>query len=304
MESLTRITHTAAAIKKDDTHLRHVPAVTKCATVTKIAGNTAAHVGTAGIANIPPSCKTKPATAPTIQPLAERQVIIKTNKLQSAQSLRADTPERLCTTVNQAISQSNEVEFHHIKVLDTKQLPSGDILLHTATSAQAELIRQHPNTDYLKVFGTCAEVLVPTYGVVVHSIRTKAMDMSNQAALIEKFIMHNATLHKDLAIKKISWLTPLWQAKTVSSIIIDFTKPESANKVLYGGIRWEHAPHDCYKYHREHRIRQCYRCQKYGHIGPQCNCKNDICGHCAQGHSSKNCPHKDDESYPKKCALC
>lgn len=43
----------------------------------------------------------------------------------------------------------------------------------------------------------------------------------------------------------------------------------------------------------------CYKCSKYGHSSKKCR-NNEICGYCAQNHSSKNCQQKDDT----KCSNC
>ena len=50
-------------------------------------------------------------------------------------------------------------------------------------------------------------------------------------------------------------------------------------------------------------MRQCFKCQKYGHIGTQCKAPT-VCGYCAQGHDTRDCPSKSDRSVPRRCTTC
>jgi hypothetical protein len=87
------------------------------------------------------------------------------------------------------------------------------------------------------------------------------------------------------------------------TIIVEFTTPEDANKVIDEGLIWQGEPFQCERYDRQCRLKQCYKCQKYGHIGTQCKA-NTACGYCAETHSSKDCPSKVDKSAIRKCAVC
>lgn len=50
-------------------------------------------------------------------------------------------------------------------------------------------------------------------------------------------------------------------------------------------------------------MKQCFKCQHYGHIGTQCKA-TIACGYCAQEHESRECPFKLDRNVPRKCAAC
>jgi hypothetical protein len=57
------------------------------------------------------------------------------------------------------------------------------------------------------------------------------------------------------------------------------------------------------RYERKCRLKQCFQCQKYGHIGTQCKAAK-TCGYCAQQHSTWECPTKMDRESARKCAVC
>jgi hypothetical protein len=57
------------------------------------------------------------------------------------------------------------------------------------------------------------------------------------------------------------------------------------------------------RYERQCRLKQCFQCQKYGHIGTQCKAAK-TCGYCALEHNSRDCPTKADRDAARKCAAC
>lgn len=46
-------------------------------------------------------------------------------------------------------------------------------------------------------------------------------------------------------------------------------------------------------------LRQCYNCQKFGHLANQCKTKSSVCVNCSQNHRKDDC-----SSIIKKCANC
>lgn len=46
-------------------------------------------------------------------------------------------------------------------------------------------------------------------------------------------------------------------------------------------------------------LRQCYNCQKFGHLANQCKTKSSVCVNCGQNHRKEDC-----SSIIKKCANC
>ena len=104
-------------------------------------------------------------------------------------------------------------------------------------------------------------------------------------------------------IKYIGWLSRAALTKSASTIIVEFTTLEDANKVIDEGLIWQGEAFQCERYDRQCRLKQCYKCQKYGHIGTQCKAST-LYSYCAEPHSSKDCPTKVDKSAIRKCAVC
>lgn len=104
-------------------------------------------------------------------------------------------------------------------------------------------------------------------------------------------------------ISYVSWLTKDASKKRNSSLVVEFTRPEMANVIIYAGFLWEGLVHTCQLYDRSCRIKQCLRCYDYGHIGTQCNARQ-TCGHCAGGHESKACAAKNTTGFNPQCTVC
>jgi len=76
-----------------------------------------------------------------------------------------------------------------------------------------------------------------------------------------------------------------------------------ANAIIYAGMAWEGQIHTCQLYDRACRVKQCFRCYNYGHIGAQCDAAQ-TCGYCAELHETKYCKQKGAEGFTPRCAVC
>jgi hypothetical protein len=90
--------------------------------------------------------------------------------------------------------------------------------------------------------------------------------------------------------------------KMTTSIVITFTKAEDANTAIRQGIIWKGGHFPAETYEPGARIKQCYNCQKYGHIASQCS-GTKACQRCAKPHAIQDCP-EDKETGATKCGAC
>ncbi|KFA81825.1 hypothetical protein S40288_09566 [Stachybotrys chartarum IBT 40288] len=219
-----------------------------------------------------------------------------------------------------------------IKTVSTNQLKSGDLSIKTATIADMEALRQFLG-DWEQRIGNGSIIRTPSYGVLAHGIRTSLMNMEwfeevrdscqitgwkntekerdkkrtdrTQYTLLRdnSILQDNKPFIPNAEIKYIGWLTQNSKAKMASSIIVEFKRAEDANKIIDKGLIWQGEVFQYERYDRQCRLRQCFKCHKYGHIGTQCKA-NVVYGYCAQPHPTKECPAKNDRNAPRKCAAC
>ena len=138
----------------------------------------------------------------------------------------------------------------------------------------------------------------------MNGIAVNTINMKDQQGTIQRILADNHSVIPNAEITYVGWLTKEATKKKNSSIVVEFTKPEPANNIIYAGFLWEGLVHTCQLYDRSCRVKQCFRCYQYGHIGTQCSAPQ-ACGHCARGHQSKDCPAKSSTAeFVPKCAIC
>ncbi|OJD24284.1 hypothetical protein ACJ73_04357 [Blastomyces percursus] len=140
----------------------------------------------------------------------------------------------------------------------------------------------------------------------MHGVGTNKenIDPSRQAEAIEKIQTENATLHPGAKVAYVGWLTRSGVKKSASSLVVEFTTKEHADRAIREGMVLNAYHHDCELYDRSCKLKQCYKCQRYGHIGPQCSA-NETCGYCAESHNTRDCRRKEEEpDFTPKCVLC
>ena len=128
----------------------------------------------------------------------------------------------------------DNVPTNSVKVVAAHQLKSGDLQVFTSTSAEIQQLKQ--NTGWLKGLGDQAELIVPTYGVIVYGIPTKSINIKDQKATIRQILADNYTVIAEAKISYVGWLTREGPLKRASSIVIEFTAPEMANALIYAGM--------------------------------------------------------------------
>ncbi|KAH7248188.1 gag-like protein [Fusarium solani] len=191
--------------------------------------------------------------APPAQVL--REIIVNIRSPLTIAGLRAMNPRSLKAHVDRAIEQSGNEHIENIKTV-----------IKTATASDMEVLRQFAE-DWERRLGNGAAVRIPTYGVLVYGIRTNSIDVSQFEDIRDIILQENRPFIPSAGIKYIGWLTRKSAAKNASSIIIEFTRPQDANKIIDEGLIWQGEVFQCELYDRSCRLRQCFGCQGYDHIG-------------------------------------
>ena len=238
------------------------------------------------------------ATAPV-----QREIIVNIRNPHTIQTLRAMNPRAMKAHVDAAIVQSENEHIAKITTMSTNQLKSGDLSIRTATIGEMQTLRQFTD-DWVPRLGSGTSVRTPTYGVLVHGIRTSTIDMEKFGQVRNEILQANKPFIPTADIRYIGWLTGKTPpVKAMSSIIIEFTKAEDANKIIDEGLVWQGEMCQSERYERQCRLKQCFQCHKYGHIGTQCKAAR-TCGYCALEHRTSECPTRTERDATRKCAVC
>lgn len=177
---------------------------------------------------------------------------------------------------------------------------SGDYLLLAKDAATAErLIKNGP--EWVTCLGGNAEVVTPTYGVMVMNIPVSTFNPQEQQQMKQMLVGENFQLLEGYEINHLDWLLKPKPGQATGTMVISFLSKAGANAALAAEVlAWEGGIKRTVRYSRACRVLQCFKCYEYGHTTR--NCRNtEKCGHCAQEHLTKDCPAP---TGTKTCALC
>ncbi|KAG9511473.1 hypothetical protein KCV07_g10146, partial [Aureobasidium melanogenum] len=246
-------------------------------------------------------------TATSAAPISSKQareIRVKTNfnNDNRPRAGHSRTSKQIVTMANAGIAkaglQQGPTGSHTIEMA-TVQV-SGDYLLLAKDAATAErLIKNGPK--WVTCLGGNAEVITPTYGVMVTNIPVSTFNPQEQQQMKQMLVGENYQLLHGYEINHLDWLLKPKPGQATGTMVISFLSKAGANAALAAEIlAWEGGIKRTVRYSRACRVLQCFKCYEYGHTTR--NCRNtEVCGHCAQEHLTKDCPTPNGA---KKCTLC
>lgn len=229
----------------------------------------------------------------------QRGFTVKITNKDIIQAYRQMSNEQLQNHIQKALQNSGDNAIKQLEISAAKQLKSGDIYVYTKSMESANILRDRQEW-WTPRLGTGAHVPTPTYGVLVHGFPTTFDPKKPEH--IAALELENQNVVEGFKTAFVGWLTVAGSKKKHSSLIIEFINPAMANKMIDEVCLWKKEMFQVVKYDKALRLKQCFNCHRYGHIGTQCR-DNAKCGHCAKNHPSKECttPHNLEEI---KCANC
>ena len=226
---------------------------------------------------------------------SDYKLVVKLSDKGVVARLRGLEPQQILKEANDAIRVDKGILEEHLPIVvqGLKQLRSGDFEVHTEKLEHVRILQAA--THWVSVFGANARVHINTYGVLVHSIRPKSLDLDNPsevakvADLIFNINRTKLSLFTKLeSITYIGWLKSDIIGLKSTSIKVEFDTPELANEVIRKGLDWDGQAHSVERYVTQSKTMQCFICQSYGRIGSQC-LSTTKCAKCADHHNTKSC---------------
>lgn len=180
--------------------------------------------------------------APQTQTL--REIIVNIRDPITIASIRAMNPRSLKAHVDRAIEQSSNEHIRKLKTVSANQLKSGDLSVKTATTKDMKALRQYAE-DWENHIGNGAAVRIPTYGVLAHGIRTSSMNMDRFTEIRDDLLQDDKAFIPRADIKYVGWLTQSASKKTASSVVVELSRAEDANKLIDEGLIWQGQVFQC-----------------------------------------------------------
>ena len=143
-----------------------------------------------------------------------------------------------------------------------------------------------------------AKQIKPTYGIVVHGVSKKDLDITNLLKVKEQLEeKNNITIFKVMPLMK----QPRNPFAPTHSIVIFTETPIQANKCITDGILIDYQRYPANRFVPQYQITQCFKCYRYGHRAEACNTHLTSCGKCSENHLTKECLSNTETLC---CILC
>jgi len=226
-----------------------------------------------------------------------KEILVKVSSPEEANTNKKLSAEDLIAKIKQGADTTPALR----KVIAVKKLASGDIILHTANTADKLALEQE--TNWVSRIAPSAQIHHKTYAVLIHGVRTASFRQDAGEKPARQLEKENAHLHSEMRIVRTNWITRLSDKREFSSLIVEVDNAATANRMISEGVLFGFELKIVELYDRACRITQCFNCQKYGsHTKKYCQ-KQTACGLCSGGHPTETCPAKEDKER-RRCAAC
>ena len=215
------------------------------------------------------------------------------NASEQAKATCANTSEENLTKgLQKAIA---DIGLEPAKISAVKKTPSHGLRICCSSEEAAKELRK---LDWEKPLEG-ARLVESLYGIVVHGVPKASINFECDAQEQIKFKIEQSNLETI----KVARVTPLRKrAKNpdadMHSIVIFTANPHEADDCILYGINIGQRHHAVERYIPQCQIKQCFKCQGYGHIANICT-RGARCGKCGQDHETKKC-----SSESLQCIQC
>jgi hypothetical protein len=226
---------------------------------------------------------------------AKTEVIITTRDVNDniKNQLANMSEEELMNNIQQAIIAAGKEQ---IKVRKVQKITNHGIKIRCATDKEAEEVRSME----WKTIIEGAKTIETTYRAVVHGVSKYDIDFEKDKPeeIIARIQNSNS---EEITVERVEPLMkrPRNPNARTQSIIITFKYSKEADDCIKTGVHIENRHYAIVeRYIPQSQIKQCFKCQAYGHKASVCT-RKARCGKCAQEHETKDC-----QSEMVSCANC
>jgi hypothetical protein len=216
----------------------------------------------------------------------------------SAKPARATIRVRIADTQDMPPGQLLETAKKHIPAaFAVRPLRSGDVDIYVPDQAEKDRVLNQPESEGIKILRQNYIIEIPSVPLTLGVSCCKGADNNT---IIKDICDGSKKLVPGIAIDNIQWLhSPEAQsrrngatnakAKTRGTILIAVPTQAIQTKIIQKGIIIDSQLFDTRLFDHSLRIKQCFRCQEWGHTQSACG-KTSRCGQCAAPHTTRDCP--------------
>jgi len=194
-------------------------------------------------------------------------------------------------------------------VVAARVLPSGDVRVTLENPSQKERATLMPGTLKQQLD---AKIIKEDFPIEVLGVPTSLPVQHGREAdnseTIKKIKQSTERIIPGFEVSRVAWihgkksLQPRRDGRVpqAASLIIYTTKEEYQKMAIRRGVVIDYTLYTTKLYDPGLQLTLCFRCNHWGHTQAMCRSRTN-CGYCAQGHSSRECPHRADPTKAKCC---
>ena len=208
------------------------------------------------------------------------------------ETLHTATDQYVQSTIDEHIQK---ITGSNIKIRGIQRPTKLTVKLMCRSEEEARIIRE---VDWAGLGG--GKTVKQMYGIVIHGVSKTDVDANAKDNMEIKEILE---AENDIKVARIAPLTrrPRNPQAPTQSIVLFTESPEDANNMIRMGLKTQDGRiHAAERYTPQCQIKQCYRCQGYGHKATVCT-KAAKCGKCAGEHETREC---NTENPKPRCIHC
>ena len=216
-----------------------------------------------------------------------------------------DTDESEYTSALQQAISNLKTNAKSATIRRIQKLPGKLLKIYCDNEDNAKQLRQ---VDWETAIAPGVTFATQEYGVVLHGVPIRFFDArTTPQQEMREFIQKT---NNNIDVQRVSPLMkkPRNPSAPTQSIVIFTSSPEKANAILTDVVRLEKMNEETHivegmdyvpeRYNTQHQIKQCFKCQAYGHKAETCT-RTTTCGRCAEEHETRACT-----AEASKCTHC
>ena len=234
----------------------------------------------------------------------ERLEKIRKEQAKTTVTLSLHTASKDLQETLESTPEDRMIETIQTHIMEHLHIPSAPIRTVKRTSKQTIKLFCNSEADATSLrnlnweTALCgAKAISATYAIVIHGVSKQDIDTGTQS---QETIKASLESINDIDIVRTAPLMkrPRNPNAPTHSIIVFLKSSKEADNCIINGIRIGHRLHSAERYAPQYQVRQCFRCQSYGHIALSCT-RQARCGKCAEEHETLACT-----SNTVKCTHC
>jgi hypothetical protein len=225
---------------------------------------------------------------------AETEVMLSVrNAVTETQEYMKNTEEKAIAEMLQQTITAGPDNLQSVKIQKVTKMSNQMLKIQCRTKEDAVTVRE-VNWEAALQGGT---VVKTTYGIVMDGIPKQYINPETQSQEEMKTCIE---ANNDIEVKRVICLRKKPRnPNALTHSIVAFTEcPKEADHCIEHGVRIENEIFAAKRYTPQCQIKQCFKCQAYGHKAEVCTRKTR-CGKCAQEHETRDCNNEE-----LKCANC